>query len=1002
MKTRLMIAGLLVALLLSLGAAQAAFKAEPGWKAWADYYRSQGARIEELPGAVDLLRITPKEGEPLNIYTQIPSNNNRKNAERYTKDTVFMVPIRGEDDWEAVLTFLPVAIWKGSAEDEVWCNMVFKNQKDGFPYTPKCAYPLIGYYTDGTNFDMDSPLHFLEQYGAKRIVHVGPPSPKLRGLLGKYATEGLVETSIDQVFDYWGKYDEIVFVKDDYALAMQAAQYAAYRNAPLVIEGGSLPKGYKGALTCIGAVPEGVACDVLTEEEVIQMIISLTGSDKALILNPNDRKRSFSEDFELVTKKGGKVSGLYWYDSAAGAYLATAKEEIIVPVPLEKSYSISEMEKLGGIERFTISEGYMYASNGAGLIHILKLNEWTGDVVKVVQTFDASSSGIVRVDDIGVHKKKLYVLDPGRYTNTIYVFQLKATGEIEGTPVQRFALRNKRSKRLETGSRRPEQRIEIGGGGVYIPELQEDLSSRQIKRCALSDDGKVSFCSSAFKDKALESRFSAVMPHPSELEIHKDRMYLTSIDIRSNSIVVVLGMDESGMVESLITTFEPKESPDEKGVRPRVLAINDEAEYPADTLDTLYIGDIVKKQIRTFVIPLEKTEKEYAYKKSYRVAEVDRGLLDMEVYKYRFYVARLLGSMTRGTGLGVMDFPSLKRSTQEYSLPDIKPPTMISDIKTAVTKHFGSPKIVNYFTYLASPTAIQFSVVNVLPMGWSDKRGLDFLVTELLSLESPLFGFPSDTPLTSNRRSGVRVKAYGRIFGVTVSDTFAYVCRSVFAERIKPTTEHLITVTIGGDVSPHSYFGELEQWASKIPSRIVCYIDPEAYKGARSAICTETLPKREEYEKSDFLVVKSHGHPSGFYFKGGLKVDEVLGLNLEPLVVFADACSTLDHYTTKVKKHNPMMGVAIVRSGGMGYLGAVTFARMEDTLLYMPIKAVLKEGAPIGESIRVQLGGTLQEERWEDVVSRASWNRGDIIRGLRRSFESYYTLLGDPTYKPVF
>ncbi len=346
MKTRLMIASLLVALLLSIAIAQADFQAEPGWGAWVDYYESKGAETEEKG---NLLRIT-KDGKGLaHISIQIPPNSNHKNQYKYTKDTVFMVPINSEDDWESLLTFLPVAIWRGNGDgeegDEEWCNMVFadteaRKARGDFPYTPKCAYPLIAYYVEGENYDLDGPLRFLEQYKAKRVIHVDEPSGKLTELLRGYE---LVQTEPKQVFDFWleGQRKEVVYVKKDYALAMLAAQYAAYANAPLVIEGNPLPKGYEGVVTCIGAKPAAASCEIMSAQDVRNQILSQTGSDKALLANPNDIKSEYCDrNILFLTKRAGQVRNLYCRDSLMAAYLAAAKEELIVQTNLAPSHGM--------------------------------------------------------------------------------------------------------------------------------------------------------------------------------------------------------------------------------------------------------------------------------------------------------------------------------------------------------------------------------------------------------------------------------------------------------------------------------------------------------------------------------------------------------------------------------------------------------------------------------------------------------------------------------------
>jgi len=314
--------------------------AEPaGYVSWLDYYQSQGATVvEKWP----LLEITTKTGEKIIRHVMIPDTTNTKSSGRYSSGTVFIIPDTtdsGESNWRDIMMLLPATIWVGNSEDRKWCDQVFDQQsKDDFPYTPKCAYPMLIYHREGDTYDVDSTLHFLEQYKTSKAVHVGPVPMGVKKLLAGYT---LIETDSLQIPSYWKDSKEVILVKDDYTIAMQAAQYAAYKNAPLVIEGTKLDsaKMYTGKrVTCIGVSigvtrPECTA--VIAEKDLGAQILMLTSSDKLLVTNPRDIGDEYCKDVLFKTNPGSWLTKTYCHDSLAAPYLAAAKEEHLVTVALD-------------------------------------------------------------------------------------------------------------------------------------------------------------------------------------------------------------------------------------------------------------------------------------------------------------------------------------------------------------------------------------------------------------------------------------------------------------------------------------------------------------------------------------------------------------------------------------------------------------------------------------------------------------------------------------------
>jgi hypothetical protein len=188
------------------------------------------------------------------------------------------------------------------------------------------------------SFDADSIIHFLQQYDAEGLTIVGGTSQELDNLLitapvlGAGLSPGDIQRiSVDDYLSYWESYKDVVYVQDDYELALMAATYASLINAPLVIEGGSLDEDsvFVGKnVTCVGDVqrPCGQQYDL---SELQEIYVQKTQTDKMMVVNPDDLGMELEEEFQ-PEKSTGKFYELYGKTSLASPILASAKHEVIV------------------------------------------------------------------------------------------------------------------------------------------------------------------------------------------------------------------------------------------------------------------------------------------------------------------------------------------------------------------------------------------------------------------------------------------------------------------------------------------------------------------------------------------------------------------------------------------------------------------------------------------------------------------------------------------------
>ncbi len=141
------------------------------------------------------------------------------------------------------------------------------------------------------------------------------------------------QETIGDYFSYWNKFDKIVYVQDNYELALLASTYASLINAPLIIQGTSSDNSeiFSGRkLTCVGNVnPSGASCsETYNLEQLQQKYFDETNTDKVILVNPDDLRSLVYDSF--YPDKSDKISKLYTGLSISAPVLASAKHELIL------------------------------------------------------------------------------------------------------------------------------------------------------------------------------------------------------------------------------------------------------------------------------------------------------------------------------------------------------------------------------------------------------------------------------------------------------------------------------------------------------------------------------------------------------------------------------------------------------------------------------------------------------------------------------------------------
>ena len=188
-------------------------------------------------------------------------------------------------------------------------------------------------------FDADSHLYFVQQYGAQKVTTIGDLPPEL---IGQLNSRGLTPEIINpQDFNgYWNSIDTIIYVENNYELALLASTYASLKNAPLIIAGTDFyPNNIfsKRKVILVGSVncPSGATCDAQYSdlESLQRKYIQETNTDKIILVNPADLNGDFSDEGLSPEFSSGAVDKLYNNHSLIAPVLAAAKQELIISTP---------------------------------------------------------------------------------------------------------------------------------------------------------------------------------------------------------------------------------------------------------------------------------------------------------------------------------------------------------------------------------------------------------------------------------------------------------------------------------------------------------------------------------------------------------------------------------------------------------------------------------------------------------------------------------------------
>jgi beta propeller repeat protein len=247
------------------------------------------------------------------------SGLNQKDLSKYSENEVFII---SDENWKDVLTLVSMTTWTEE-------NIVNK-------------YPTLVYHKEGENIDVDSLIHFLQQYQPNKITIIGDVPQQLGDLLIAEPDFGVgVDNSqinsigINEYLSYWNNPEAFIYVEDDYESALLASTYASLFNAPLIIEGTVFDSDNilnDKIVVCIGDVDR--ECTVNYDlNQITEKYLERTNTNKVILVNPNDLTQSVNSPV-LIEKTVGDISNAYGKTSLMAPFLASAKQQLLLSYPL--------------------------------------------------------------------------------------------------------------------------------------------------------------------------------------------------------------------------------------------------------------------------------------------------------------------------------------------------------------------------------------------------------------------------------------------------------------------------------------------------------------------------------------------------------------------------------------------------------------------------------------------------------------------------------------------
>lgn len=887
-------------------------------------------------GVIDEVKIYKKalnDGEIKELYKENLRNNNKKDMSRYSEKEVFLV---SDKNWKEVLPLIPLTTWTGS-----------ENCQKGYG-TPKnvCVYSTLIYHQEENSFDADSIIHFMQQYSPNKITIVGDYPKELNNLLT--STEvgaGLKQSQIQKItkedyLSYWRGYENVVYVENNYELALVASTYASLINAPLLIEDyNDKIDLFNKEIICVGNI--NINCSKKYNlKELQEEYIKITNTDKIILVNPDDLILKIYG--EIYPKNSpNSVRTLFNKISLSAPILASAKQEIILTTPSTDYKEISQHINdfidefmpylINNPQGITNEEDVYYSSD-----KLYKKNLLTNKIKSTFSFIDNSDLNLIYYNDKMLFKDiTLKVLDLDDYSvkiikdtenKEIKYYNFYSDGVIYNIlerngnnnyscSLYSYNLETEKTKFLYKYNK---YCYDIKSSNNYVLDYKIEGGACYKSKTECSNDNPCSkkYCSLNGNECVDQSQCFGGKSDLCIVDLCKDSIYsLYLYNIKSNKTEKIsyvvnehnfdVGKNYAAWADNkTVFTYDlSSKSTISFKVNETINPIKVEDNYVTwlsfkgtgqnkvysisvydilnDKLMSIFPGGSFNYQIYNEKIIFVKKNNETYCSFTGKLCQDEKDCLQDEMCIPKENII-------------VYNLKSNKTEEIEIEKPSPKKVIYRDNSIYFISRTINNNSIYGYLTIISPPNAIPFR---------EDTQNFQAEVFRALD------GTEYADIYLEDRYSDLGV---GRIQGITISDSSSYMSRDIFYDKL-PKTNDMFFYSSSIDYMVRN----TNSWTNSFNSsgyNVKCSVI--SIKGVETPFCSNNDEyKWSEYWKNKILVsYADHGYTN----LAGIKSNEIP--DLKNTVVFIDACATCSTTSQDSFCNN------VIRKGGLGYFGSVSVA----------------------------------------------------------------------------
>lgn len=862
------------------------------------------------------------------------------------------------------------------------------------------------------SFDVDSIIHFLQQYKPDRVTIVGNTFPEINELLiaSPNLGAGLEENQLQKITPedyiyYWQGYKDVIYVENKYELALLASTYASLINAPLIIEGTDLDVDVifnNKNVTCVGSVNRN--CDEQYNMEQLQKrYIRETETDKIILVNPNDLEIKINKEFQ-PEKSADPINRIYSKTSLNAPILASAKHELILLNNVSESPENPDCNKVPEITQnaeetdsfiessvkslFNNSPSYLTIVAQPRAIPDSVYRRCDGNVAQMRENMDfyyAMDPDKVNAQDDYMRGKSSVILDDNKNLHAVFTSIVGGTKYKKGdrrvyykkmNADEEVSMNDTLISDIETDWRWPNPQIDIDDeGNTYILWADETENKGNLFFSKLNSSGNRLIHEKGLGIKLSSFDFSFSLTPKGKILLVASRgpngyLYFYKLDsngtiltekkLKSNhTFSIDAEIDKENNFHITYTTSDKRHyiKTDDNG---RILIGSMELFQKTTSRQdsaSVHFGD----QNQVIILSPENNETT----SNIYMAKMDKeGNILIDSKKIitdtgcGFCIGRFSSLYNSKNNNIYLTWSDYRDGNWEIYFKKIDGEGNFITGEKRLTNNLRKSRspIIAYLgdklivLFQDKRKATQKIYYKILKGSWSELKRFTFL---------------------QNLNFNFRMKV-GRIYGLTSSDVSAYIARSIFYNDLFSNIYDLRQFT-GLSIGHHWVYSDFNDVAQ--------YIKKETSKSGYNSLCftgepregciTGMRPNASYYNGRQFITFSDHGWSGGW--SGTLNYNEIPWLDLSYSI--GEACLTNTFWQGGKKT----FGVWMLRKGAIGYHGATGTGSGAQNYAT--------------NSIRLLTG--------PNRITLGTIGNNDMML-FNRNFRAEMIFLGDPTLRPIF